>query len=124
MLECAARVGGAHITDMIEASTGINLWEEWARIEICDLAKRAYDPPSQTRRDYGGLALTLAREPEPDTSAFSDPEIVYRSPEAHHVGLVLRSPDYARASDLTNRYAERLRSEFSAFMPARDKPAR
>jgi biotin carboxylase len=33
-LECAARVGGAYINEMVEAATGINLWREWARIEI------------------------------------------------------------------------------------------
>ena len=33
-LECAARVGGAYINEMVEAATGINLWREWARIEV------------------------------------------------------------------------------------------
>ena len=33
-LETSARVGGAHIADLIEAATGINLWAEWAKIEI------------------------------------------------------------------------------------------
>ncbi len=33
-LECAARVGGAYINEMVEAATGLNLWREWARIEI------------------------------------------------------------------------------------------
>src|SRR5580700_1022451 len=33
-IEIASRVGGAYISDMIEAATGINLWREWARIEV------------------------------------------------------------------------------------------
>src|ERR1700730_17735972 len=33
-IEVAARVGGAYIADLIEAATGINLWREWARIEV------------------------------------------------------------------------------------------
>jgi biotin carboxylase len=33
-LEVAARVGGAYIADMIEAATGINLWREWAHLEV------------------------------------------------------------------------------------------
>ena len=36
-LEIAARVGGAHIDLMIEHATGLNLWEEWARIELAHL---------------------------------------------------------------------------------------
>ena len=123
MLECAARVGGAHITDMIEASTGINLWEEWATIEIAELERKTYAPP-KPRADYGGLAMTLAREEHPDTSSFSDPEIVFRSPEEHHVGLVVRSPNPKRVLELVERYAIRLAREYSAAMPAEAKPAR
>ena len=33
-LETSARVGGAFIVDTIEAGTGINLWREWAKIEV------------------------------------------------------------------------------------------
>ena len=33
-LETSARVGGAHIADLVEAATGLNLWREWAKIEI------------------------------------------------------------------------------------------
>ena len=33
-LETSARVGGAFIVDVVEAATGINLWREWAKIEI------------------------------------------------------------------------------------------
>ena len=36
-LEIAARVGGAFISDLVETATGINLWREWARIEVADL---------------------------------------------------------------------------------------
>jgi len=28
-LEIAARVGGAFIADLVDVSTGINLWREW-----------------------------------------------------------------------------------------------
>ncbi len=36
-LEIAARVGGAFIADLVEASTGVNLWREWARLEVSAL---------------------------------------------------------------------------------------
>ncbi|HEX6718899.1 MAG TPA: ATP-grasp domain-containing protein, partial [Pyrinomonadaceae bacterium] len=35
-LEIAARVGGAYIADVLEAASGVNLWREWARLEIVD----------------------------------------------------------------------------------------
>ncbi len=119
LLECAARVGGAHIADMVEAATGLNLWSEWADVVIDG---DAYQLP-RPRREYGGLVVCLAREERPDTGSFSDPEVVYRSPEAHHVGLVVRSPDVDRATGLVETYRERLLREVVAVMPAPSKPS-
>lgn len=123
MLEAAARVGGAHITDMVEASTGVNLWEEWAKIELCDVAKKPY-AVTPARQEYGGLVLTLARESHPDTSSFADEEIVFRSPEEHHLGMVMRSPSHERVVELVTSYQRRLAQDFSASMPAQAKPSR
>ncbi len=119
MLECAARVGGAHIADMVEAATGINLWQEWAKIEVGG-GKAPYTLP-KAREEYGGLLLTLAREERPDTSMFDAPEVVYRSPEKSHIGLVLRSPDRARIETLLAQYIDRVRP-MVASMPALEKP--
>jgi hypothetical protein len=120
MLECAARVGGAHIADMVEAATGINLWQEWAKIEVGG-GKAPYTLP-KAREEYGGLLLTLAREERPDTSMFDAPEVVYRSPEKSHIGLVLRSPDHARIQKLLVEYIDRVRPMVGS-MPALEKPA-
>ena len=43
-IEVAARVGGAYISDVIEAATGINLWREWARLEV-GAGKEPYQLP-------------------------------------------------------------------------------
>jgi biotin carboxylase len=118
-LECGARVGGAHIAEMVEASTGLNLWEEWASIEV---QREAYRIPT-ARKDYGGLAITLARQERPDTSSYSDPEIFYRATDKNHVGLVVRAPDGARARDLITSYTARFRDDFAAVLPAVNLPA-
>jgi hypothetical protein len=119
MLECAARVGGAHIADMVEAATGINLWAEWAKIEVAG-GKAPYKLPP-TRNEYGGLLLTLAKDERPDTKMFDAPEVVYRSPEKSHIGLVLRSPDHARIEKLLAEYIDRVKP-MVASMPALEKP--
>src|SRR3984885_7813831 len=59
-LECAARVGGAYINEMVEAATGINLWREWARIEIAGGNGTYHLPPVCTQ--YAGVILSLARQ--------------------------------------------------------------
>ena len=119
MLECAARVGGAHIADMVEAATGVNLWAEWARIEVGG-GKTPYTLPG-ARSEYGGLIVTLAKDERPDTSGFDAKEVVYRSPEKHHIGLVLRSSSHERVEALLRDYLERVKP-LVATMPALDKP--
>ena len=95
-LECAARVGGAYINEMVEAATGINLWREWARIEIAG-GDGSYRLPA-VREEYAGVVLSLARQEDPDTSAYNDPEIFLRIKRHHHAGLVLRSSDPGRCT--------------------------
>ncbi len=119
-IEVAARVGGAYIADVIEAASGINLWREWARLEV-GAGKQPYELPP-VRRDYAGVILSLARQEHPDTSAYTDPEIVYRVTKYHHAGFVLRSPNYGRIQQLLDSYALRFREEFFATQPVPDKP--
>jgi biotin carboxylase len=119
-IEVAARVGGAYIADVIEAATGINLWREWARLEV-GAGKRPYELPP-VRREYAGVILSLARQEHPDTAAYSDPEIVYRVTKYHHAGFVLRSPDPERIHQLLDSYALRFREDFFATQPVPDRP--
>jgi hypothetical protein len=119
MLETSARVGGAHTVDMVEAATGLNLWEEWANLEIDGPAYRL--PPR--RAEYGGLLMTLAREERPDLSGYGDPEVVLRAGEPFHAGLVVRSTDQRRVEALMEDYSRRLAQDHQATLPASDRPA-
>ena len=119
-LECAARVGGAYINEMVEAATGINLWREWARIEIAGGDGSYRLPP--VREEYAGVILSLARQEEPDTSGYDDPEVVLRIKRHHHAGLILRSTDGGRVPALLESYARRFAEEFLAVEPPREKP--
>ena len=119
-LECAARVGGAYINEMVEAATGLNLWREWARIEIAGGDGSYHLPP--LREEYAGVILSLARQDDPDTSAYNDPEVFVRIKRHHHAGLVLQSPDPQRIPMLLEGYVRRFAEEFLAVEPPRDKP--
>ncbi|HOG29378.1 MAG TPA: ATP-grasp domain-containing protein [Vicinamibacterales bacterium] len=119
-LETSARVGGAHIVDLVEAETGLNLWREWARLEVAG-EDGAYDPPPLADR-HAGLVLTLARQERPDLSAYADPEIVYRVKKPHHAGLIVASADQARVRALVEEYASRFTADFFAFAPAPEEP--
>ncbi|HXY24733.1 MAG TPA: hypothetical protein VEI73_08790 [Candidatus Acidoferrum sp.] len=120
-IEVAARVGGAYIADVIEAATGINLWREWARLEV-GAGKQAYQLPD-VRHDYAGVILSLARQEHPDTSAYNDPEIIYRVTKFHHAGFVLKSPSQERVQQLLDAYTRRFVDDFLATQPVPDKPS-
>jgi biotin carboxylase len=119
-LEVAARVGGAYIANVVEAATGLNLWREWAHLEV-GAGKQPYKLPP-TKQDYGAVILSLARQESPDTSAYNDPEIIYRVKKYHHAGFVLHSPNERRIEELINSYSRRFEADFLATQPVPDKP--
>jgi biotin carboxylase len=119
-LETSARVGGAHIVELLEAATGLNLWAEWAKLEIAG-GKSPYRPP-EPAQDYSGLLVSLARQERPDTSAYTDPEIVWRMDRPNHVGLIVKSPSAGRVRELLEDYVERVQRDFQAYMAPREKP--
>lgn len=114
-IETAARVGGASIVELIEAATGINLWREWARIELATEEHPYHLPEHQ--QNYAGVIVSLARQEYPDLSAYQEPEIVWRLNKRHHVGLVVVSKDPNRLNFLLDEYTQRFTQDFSASVP-------
>ncbi len=76
----------------------------------------------QVREEYAGVILSLARQEEPDTSGYSDPEVFLRIKKHHHAGLILRSSDPQRVPTLLEKYAQRFAEEFLAVQPQQAKP--
>jgi biotin carboxylase len=114
-LETSARVGGAYIVDVVEAATGLNLWREWARIEIVGEDGSYAAPPVRTRS--AGIVLSLARQEEPEMRAYEDPEIVRRVRKPHHAGLIVASTDERRVRELLESYVARFYQDFHASAP-------
>jgi hypothetical protein len=120
-LETAARVGGANIEQLVEAAAGINLWAEWAKLEIAFARAESYSAP-QDSGQFAGVLICLARQEHPDLSAYSDPEIVYRVDKKHHAGLIVASADSARVEELIETFSRRFAADFLAVAPPLDKP--
>jgi biotin carboxylase len=119
-LETSARVGGAHIAELIEAATGVNMWAEWAKVEIAG-GKASYAVP-EMRRDYAGLIVSLARQEHPDLGGYTDPEIVWRMQKMNHAGLIVASPRLERVEQLLKQYTERFLHDFVAALPPAATP--
>ena len=118
-LEVGARVGGAHIADVLDYACGFNLWREWAKLEIAD-DENPYKLP-KCRQEYAGIALALAKEEKPDTSHYTDAEIVRRISKPKHVGLIFCSPKHERIAELLGIYTERITDDFLAIAPKRER---
>jgi biotin carboxylase len=112
-LETSARVGGANIVELVEAASGINLWAEWAKLEV--QGSRYKLPKVET--NYGGLMVTLAKQEYPDTSAYNDKEIYWRMRKQYHVGLIVKSEKKKRVEDLLHSYTERFYQDFFTSAP-------
>ncbi len=120
-LETAARVGGAYIADVTKAAKSVNLWAEWARVDVAACKGEKYVLPPITQ-NYAGIIISLAKQERPDTSAYNDSEIVYRVTKDHHAGLIVTSPDHERVRTLLENYTSRFYEDFYASAPPPDKP--
>ncbi len=119
-LETSARVGGAHIADLVEAASGINLWREWAKIEI-QRGIGNYEYP-QVKNNYAGIIQSLAKQEWPDLTNYDDPEVIWKLNKRFHAGLIIRSDNPERIEELLNNYTERFYDDFFATQPMKEKP--
>lgn len=115
-LETSSRVGGAHIPDLVEASSNINIWREWAKIEDALLRGNDYhvSPPTGY---YSGLIVALIKDKEPDYSNFECEEVVKFLPIDYHVGIVYKSGDASVVQDRLDSAAEIIHADMLNVLP-------
>jgi biotin carboxylase len=120
-LETSARVGGANLSELVLAASGINLWREWAKIEILR-GEKEYQYP-EVQNYYAGIITSLAKQEWPDLSAYGDPEIFWQLDKPYHAGFVLRSKHYNVIGDLLEKYTQRFYQDFFTSAPMKDRPS-
>ena len=118
-LETSSRVGGAHLAEMVEAASGINLWGEWAKIEDALVRRQMYKVPTP-KNEFAGIVLTLSKFEYPDLSNFNDSEVCFRVPLEYHAGLIVKSEKHERVRELLDDYAERLVKDFATVVEQKD----
>jgi len=114
-LETSSRVGGAHLAEMVEAASGINLWKEWAKIEDCLVQGIPYKAP-KSHKGFAGIVLTLSKYQHPDLSVFNDPEVCFQVPLDYHAGMIVKSDEHSRVRELLDDYADRLVRDFATVV--------
>ncbi len=121
-LETSSRVGGAHIPDLIEASSGINIWREWAKIENALLNNGKYEVAKPTGFS-AGLIIALTKDKSPNYEEFQCDEVVKFLPMDYHVGIVYKSDSKEKIRQLLDDAAEKINDRFLNIIPPREKPS-
>ncbi|MDR6923599.1 MULTISPECIES: acetyl-CoA carboxylase biotin carboxylase subunit family protein [Chryseobacterium] len=119
-LETSSRVGGAHIPDLVEASSNINIWREWAKIEDVLLRGKKYEAPKPTGY-YSGLIVALIKDKHPDYQAFECEEAVKFLPIDYHAGIVYKSTDPDIIQERLDDAAEKIQAEMLNILPPKSK---
>ena len=120
-LETSSRVGGAHIPDLVEASTGINIWREWAKIEDSLLKKTSYNLADSSEFS-AGLIIALAKEKKPDTSSFQCPEVSQFLDIDYHIGIIYKSDDENKIQKCLDEAAVKITCDILNILPPKMKP--
>lgn len=120
-LETSSRVGGAHIPDLVEASSNINIWREWAKIEDALLRGNHYEVSKPTGY-YSGLIIALIKDKEPNYTEFESEEVVKFLPIDYHVGIVYKSNDSTVVQERLDKAAEKINAEMLNILPPKSKP--
>jgi biotin carboxylase len=120
-LETSARVGGDNLSSLVEAATGINLWREWAKIEILK-GEKEYKLP-KVNNDFAAILTSLSKQEWPDLDDYNDPEVCWRLKKAYHAGLIVKSSSKERINQLVNEYTKRFYNDFFTTAKMGERPS-
>ena len=120
-LETSARVGGANLSSLVEAATGINLWREWAKIEILK-GEKGYKLP-KVNNDFAAILTSLSKQEWPNLEAYNDPEVCWRLNKAYHAGLIVKSSSKERINQLHDDYTKRFYNDFFTTAKMSERPS-
>ncbi|HEY9720442.1 MAG TPA: ATP-grasp domain-containing protein [Oscillatoriaceae cyanobacterium] len=97
-LECGARVGAGLIDTMVEAESGLNLWAEWARLEVAQVRGSYAMPPVHDR--HAGVLATVTPVEHPDPRPYLQAGVSHAAiDKPYHLGLLVthEDPDWVAA---------------------------
>jgi biotin carboxylase len=104
-VEIGARVGGGFIDQVVETATGVDLWREWATLEIADLRQTSYTAP-ESFEGFAGSVVCSSQGTGPDLEAIVDPAIVARVRKDNLSGLIVRAASPERVQKLLDEFGE------------------
>ena len=104
---------------MVEAATGISLWNKWANIEHAVLTGKKYHLPLVDELQ-AGIIVTLSKYEKPDYEKFTDHEIWWRLHKKNHIGFIFQHKTGKRIDELLSKYAKIINDEYSTVVPLKE----
>lgn len=121
-LETSARVGGAHIHELVEAARGINLWKEWAKMENCLFNNEEYSLP-KVQSNSAGIVISLHKDYTPDFSPFEQEGVKQiHVAKPHHIGILVQKKSDDEVLNLLNQFTDIIVEKYLSVLPPSDKP--
>ncbi len=118
-LETSARVGGAHLADMVHAASGINLWSEWAKLESAMISGEDYKVPKGVKSN-AGIIVTLSKVQHPDYDQFNDPTIWWNLDKEYHIGFIFKDDSIETVKEKLDFFAGYIGDNFAATVPLKE----
>lgn len=115
-LETSSRMAGAHIPEMIEAATGINFWQQWAKLETAALNGFKFIPPIPERH-YAGLIIALTKDSKSGLDFPGKPELYKELNIEHHIGLIFRASKPEILAMKLNEAINYIKENLMTFIP-------
>ena len=115
-------MGGAHIDALVKETRGVDLWIEWARVELAAASGKSYKVKA-SKDLQGGLLVCLTRQKTPDLSDYDDVEVTWSHVWDYHLAMTVASKDGKRVDRLLEAYQHRFADDFLAIGTGGDRPA-
>jgi biotin carboxylase len=112
-LEAGARVGAGLIEEMVEAHSGVNLWAEWARIEIAEAQGVPYQLPP-VKHGYAGVLASAVHHQHPDPRPYLSEGVRFLPSKPYHIGLLVEAESADAVAARLQELAQRVGRELSA----------
>jgi biotin carboxylase len=116
-LEIAAGVGEGGLGRLVEAGSGLNLWQEWARLEAAHLRGEGYLPCEWFESYAASLEWPAGGLPE-DAAELSAPEIAERLRAQGRESVLVRSSKLERVAQLLDGLVRQIAARGSGLPAA------
>jgi len=92
-IKSSGKVGGNYLAELVEASTGLNLWREWAKIEMSEADDIDYNCPEYVKHPAMVIRVP-AKNPPALSNEMQHAAIVWRQVSHNHVTVVIRCKNH------------------------------